>query len=420
MGLNPPFGVNAALANKFINKALEFKPKLLILIVPRETQRLDEKDFPYDLVWEDDQMFSGKSFYLPGSVDVNDNQIEDWNITAPVIYLWSHPDWTSRHKDIAVQHGHSSGALKKNSMEEKQECHNLDKSFVRKGEDKNPEKPENQEQETRVTPSRQVNHPRDRKSTTDDKKDVQFKNHAEANPKKKLGDKPRKRRGLNDKSLVDNSNKKQPVAGNASPNLADGRPLYSHSSRHHERTKHVHAGRDDYQQSGSRNVYTPYSQNAYNGNQDEFLVRNYSLNTEEQYPNMPGMPSRQSYSPGLPEYDYRGLNDRRMGYPQGRTDHLHASIPGREVPITWTQRIEHLSHPEPGFQSPCGPLNAASNPFYDGMNTSAISRYAARLDELNHMNAVPRTPAPETIYRYHPPVPEPGYQGFAPGPYYHP
>lgn len=39
MGLNPPFGLNAALANKFINKALEFKPKLLILIVPPETQR---------------------------------------------------------------------------------------------------------------------------------------------------------------------------------------------------------------------------------------------------------------------------------------------------------------------------------------------------------------------------------------------
>lgn len=39
MGLNPPFGVNAALANKFIDKALEFKPKLLILVVPRETVR---------------------------------------------------------------------------------------------------------------------------------------------------------------------------------------------------------------------------------------------------------------------------------------------------------------------------------------------------------------------------------------------
>lgn len=39
MGLNPPFGVKAALANKFIDKALEFEPKLLILIVPPETER---------------------------------------------------------------------------------------------------------------------------------------------------------------------------------------------------------------------------------------------------------------------------------------------------------------------------------------------------------------------------------------------
>ncbi|XVF03728.1 hypothetical protein REPUB_Repub05bG0018800 [Reevesia pubescens] len=40
MGLNPPFGVKAALANKFIDKALEFNPKLLILIVPPETESL--------------------------------------------------------------------------------------------------------------------------------------------------------------------------------------------------------------------------------------------------------------------------------------------------------------------------------------------------------------------------------------------
>lgn len=39
LGLNPPFGVKAVLANKFIDKALEFNPKLLILIVPPETQR---------------------------------------------------------------------------------------------------------------------------------------------------------------------------------------------------------------------------------------------------------------------------------------------------------------------------------------------------------------------------------------------
>ncbi|KMZ62940.1 DNA (cytosine-5-)-methyltransferase, partial [Zostera marina] len=59
MGLNPPFGVRASLANKFIDKALSFRPKLLILIVPKETQRLDEKD-KYDLIWVDDKKLSGK------------------------------------------------------------------------------------------------------------------------------------------------------------------------------------------------------------------------------------------------------------------------------------------------------------------------------------------------------------------------
>lgn len=39
MGLNPPFGVKASLANKFIDKALSFKPKLVVLIVPKETKR---------------------------------------------------------------------------------------------------------------------------------------------------------------------------------------------------------------------------------------------------------------------------------------------------------------------------------------------------------------------------------------------
>ncbi|KAM3286954.1 protein ENHANCED DOWNY MILDEW 2 [Capsicum chacoense] len=115
MGLNPPFGVNAALANKFINKALEFKPKLLILIVPKESERLDVKKPPYDLIWEDDALLAGKSFYLPGSVDQNDKQLEDWNVSAPPLYLWSRPDWTARHKTIAQQHGHPSKIKKEES-----------------------------------------------------------------------------------------------------------------------------------------------------------------------------------------------------------------------------------------------------------------------------------------------------------------
>lgn len=39
MGLNPPFGKNAALANQFIQQAVKFMPKLIILIVPPETER---------------------------------------------------------------------------------------------------------------------------------------------------------------------------------------------------------------------------------------------------------------------------------------------------------------------------------------------------------------------------------------------
>lgn len=39
IGLNPPFGYMASLAEKFVLHALKFKPKLLILIVPPETMR---------------------------------------------------------------------------------------------------------------------------------------------------------------------------------------------------------------------------------------------------------------------------------------------------------------------------------------------------------------------------------------------
>ncbi|KAF8414192.1 hypothetical protein HHK36_002191 [Tetracentron sinense] len=118
MGLNPPFGVKAALANKFIDKALEFKPKLLILIVPKETERLNEKEASYDLVWEDNEKLSGKSFYLPGSVDVNDKQMDQWNVKPPLLYLWSRPDWTARHKIIAQKHGHISKGQKNLPVEE--------------------------------------------------------------------------------------------------------------------------------------------------------------------------------------------------------------------------------------------------------------------------------------------------------------
>ncbi|GFS33676.1 EDM2-like protein1 [Actinidia rufa] len=59
MGLNPPFGVHAAIANQFIAKALTFKPKLIILIVPRETKRILD-DVPEDFEHEEETSHMGK------------------------------------------------------------------------------------------------------------------------------------------------------------------------------------------------------------------------------------------------------------------------------------------------------------------------------------------------------------------------
>ncbi|KAL8166946.1 hypothetical protein V2J09_008445 [Rumex salicifolius] len=111
MGLNPPFGVNASLANMFVDKVLEFKPKLIVLIVPQVTKRLDKKKPAYDLVWEDTNQLSGRSFYLPGSIDVNDKQMEDWNKDVPILCLWSRKEWTAKFRKISEKHGHTPGKL---------------------------------------------------------------------------------------------------------------------------------------------------------------------------------------------------------------------------------------------------------------------------------------------------------------------
>ena len=44
-----------------------------------------------------------QSFYLIGPVDVHDKQIEQWNVTPPLLYLWSQQDWTAKHKAIDVK-----------------------------------------------------------------------------------------------------------------------------------------------------------------------------------------------------------------------------------------------------------------------------------------------------------------------------
>lgn len=89
----------------------------------------------YDLIWKDTNILSGmvryvykwtqlsvyftnsflithcfffalQSFYLPGSIDVNDKTIEQWNNIPPPLYLWSRRDWSITHKTRALEQGH--------------------------------------------------------------------------------------------------------------------------------------------------------------------------------------------------------------------------------------------------------------------------------------------------------------------------
>lgn len=61
-----------------------------------------------------------QSFYLPGSVDVNEEQLEQWNSKPPILYLWSRPDWTAKHKAIAARHNHKSTGQRESSTDEPQ------------------------------------------------------------------------------------------------------------------------------------------------------------------------------------------------------------------------------------------------------------------------------------------------------------
>lgn len=64
---------------------------------------------------------SYQSFYLPGSIDIHDNQMEQWNLKPPLLYLWSRSDWTEKHKAIAIRQGHISKQPEESPVKENHE-----------------------------------------------------------------------------------------------------------------------------------------------------------------------------------------------------------------------------------------------------------------------------------------------------------
>ncbi|XP_057466283.1 LOW QUALITY PROTEIN: protein ENHANCED DOWNY MILDEW 2-like [Actinidia eriantha] len=456
MGLNPPFGVNAGLANKFINKALEFKPKLLILIVPRETERLDKKDPPYDLVWEDGELLSGKSFYLPGSVDVNDNQMEDWNVNPPPLYLWSRADWTAIHKAIAQQHGHLSRVHKRPSVEEHNET--LVSDYPMEVYDPNNQSPVSMELSIDDPPVQnevQV-HKQPHESGANvsgslkegfpcdnyDREACKVSSH-EKNILKRSSRKRRRGKGKHGRESIKPSpeikERGQSSVGErydsmprlSPPNVARGRSLDHLTSEPREAPSHTEVGEEGRHQ--FEHVRSHY-QTGYSGTPraDDDIARRYSLNIEEPYSGgTHRWSSGTSPGPG-PDYGVRNSGEQFPGYNRSYINEIEqrytmesavrSQMPiyrQQQYPDAFGQRSSYFGGGDPGVSSSYGHRVPAPS-------TSAMQRYAPRLDELNHtrMNTSGSVPQP-TAGRNgipNPLAPQPGYQvdsmGFAPGPYH--
>ncbi|KAL2495853.1 protein ENHANCED DOWNY MILDEW 2-like [Forsythia ovata] len=412
--------------------------------------------------------------------------MEDWNLNAPPLYLWSHPDWTPKHKDIAQHHGHLSKDRKKLSLfqESRPEIHvsdaagdrnNLDQYPVHPVDDQNlVNRQENQEQEARVTTSHKEELPRDSCVTEGDRNHGRQKNQSEANSEEFRGKrkKKRKRKRRPAMSLKDKSTGKHSLSCHPYLNVDEGRLLVDHSSKSLERPSNMDIEMEDYQHSEniSFSASCPYSQTRHGGNLDDDLLGILRLQSEVPFPSLthrqshthnpehglrtpinetrhggnldddlvgkyhlqseepfPSLTNRQSHTPN-PEHGLR-TPDPLMGYPRGTTDvhgyrsyemeekygrdvniQSNVNLPGRP-PHSWTQ--SYRSNPGPGYSSSYGQLVSSANSIYGGMNTSAIQRYAPRLDELNHtrMNRVGSgLPLPDTSSVFHPPVPRPGFQ----------
>jgi hypothetical protein len=99
VGLNPPFGTDGALAAKFVAHAVAaLQPRLLILIVPRETPL----PVGYVELERNLRLADGHAFYLPGSLDpATQKPVEDWNTQTPPFIIMCRADAAKSNADPA-------------------------------------------------------------------------------------------------------------------------------------------------------------------------------------------------------------------------------------------------------------------------------------------------------------------------------
>ncbi|XP_017980593.1 PREDICTED: protein ENHANCED DOWNY MILDEW 2 isoform X2 [Theobroma cacao] len=424
MGLNPPFGVKAGLANKFINKALEFNPKLLILIVPPETERLDKKKLlksSYELVWEDNQFLSGKSFYLPGSVDTNDKQMDQWNVMAPPLYLWSRSDFSAMHKTVAEKHGHLPREPESSNQERnidethiseqplEDDSHCNDASELKDHMQNHKVEERREETSVTVTPKECSPHQQCEREGQDNHGHVK-KQSKEPLRKKKHRGRNRGRRTDGKSPLDKQSGVRTPISEmhrgipHSSPsNVMGGRYSVEGVSKSHRTApltgigEKVHRHHTPTMHGSQVQVGTSYGDTRTSVADD--MGRRYSINNTDPYP----------------------VGSHNLGHgPYATEVEREANIRSKvrlygQDPDVSTQR----NYPA-GLDSAYGPAVSLSTPSYVHlgatvdpsyrMNTSAMQRYAPRLDELNYTRFA--TPGPEPPMGNHTRMATPGPEPF--------
>ncbi|MCO5572969.1 hypothetical protein L7F22_026731 [Adiantum nelumboides] len=92
-------------SNKILDCALELKPKLIVLIAPLFSRRLDEHS-TYNLIWSDDELLQSEILWPWGAMEVPSIVLDKKKGMSPTIFLWSRTDWATKHRQIASRFGH--------------------------------------------------------------------------------------------------------------------------------------------------------------------------------------------------------------------------------------------------------------------------------------------------------------------------
>lgn len=465
---------------------------------------------------------SFQSFYLPGSVDENDKQMDQWNLRAPPLSLWSRSDWTGKHKAIAEEHGHLSkgqgeSVMEKNHPENIIHDHpvnnhgHYDDTFLQTDNPTKNNRPEKVRGGAVVT----VSHKESSARSSVDRENLKSEGHGKNQPSETLVRKRKRDKEEHGKGMGERSPENKLDGGRPrySPtNVVDGRPSLEHlHSKSLEMPSHaelgdnvlhnfepsisgshtqcaaayggsqasipnemgrssspnVVVGRPSLERLHSKSLERPshaLGENfqhfepsmsgshmqfdaAYGGSQASIpneMGRTYNRSGDESY--LTGTTHRRStgVSPGS-DYRARSLEERLTGCSDSlgyRSYNITEVDENLQRDIDYRSQLRYYGHLDPdlprynylaGHDPGYGYTGSVSSTYAHSaspadlsyrMNTSAMQRYAPRLDELNHTRTNTfgsELPMMNRNSHYDPRAPQPGNQGnplgFAPGPH---